>query len=1279
MNSLLHRLAWLRRRLVLVVGARGLFAVWALLLGAGLAAGLLDWARELPNLVRAFLLATILIGAAYLAYRLLLQPLFAPRDDLSLALRVEGEFPQLNDCLASTVQFLRQSADTPNVGSQAMRDRAVAQATQQSEGCDFGRILDRRGAFIAFAAFLLSGAAVAYYGYHYPDYSLTAAKRLADPFGNHTWTRVTMEAPHRVAVERPFAYQARIEGLIPKGAKVQVADQKKIEELVIEEDDDGAFVMVKIPRTKEEGVFRYRVLAGDGSYPRAPGAWHEVQVLPPPSITSFQAVLDFPAYTEEASANVTPLASVPVDLRHLHFVPGTVVRIEAETDRPLASAWIEYHPRFDSDKKEEAVRSIAVAGLFGAPGGLEGLPLAAGEFSVFGRFPARFLDDNSQKIAFDLLPWASGKYRLHLTDNDGLERDYVNEINLEFDSVPTVRLRVDSPHVPWDKAITQLDVSPDAELDFLITASEEKYSLRDVFLEFTRPGREAEHPLIVRIFDHAEMGRILPSLMAGLAAAPPAGDLKIRWQRLEQIPAHWALANRFKPGEIVSLRAGAHDFCDVFFNRAPGRSDEIKLRIVAVKDLLKAEEEALPDAQVQIEEARAKMENALDLLKKVKNSKQFEDVARAIEDQRTAKARLEKLLEDVNKQTMTRKINKLPFSEPGDLMRTVREELEALVDNDLPELEDQLHKAAAKVAGLDRDPDKAKDTEGKDKDGKDKGVKDKDDPLAKATDLQAKATNTLKDLSRLLDPFASLQMMKAKAKDLLLKQEGIRAATDKLQKFKDKLDRGEIPEREKRRAEKEFADEIESTANAQRDLGSKAEDLLKMLEEAAKKREAQKDDLNAGKLKKAFDIGSRAKVPEKMRDAGADLKKKNPLLHETIQEQDKIKTALSKLNDALNDKKLTEDVDRLTKKRKDTNENLDKIEKLREDLEGFKGKVGKAMKIKDAKERAAEMDKIGKEREKIKKDLDEAARELAKLNEPRAAKALEEAAKELDKAGEKMKAGADPGENIDAAMDKLNDANDNLQEEQDQLAREQLAQIADLIKGLKERQDEAIVRGDELQKRVMERKIWSEGLLDTLSGAITTQDGLAKEVKGLTEKLKDAIVFEHIMEKAAKAMERAAEDMGKRKEIAKERQIDAMLKEELDDETKRHADVARNQKLASARLNRLLEAVKDEQPVARKDPPKKDGEKKDMPPPKDGDQPKDAGAGDAIPPIAQLKALKAEQMEIRDRTKDFDSRFPDRDRLVPDAERELRELQDDQLRIHQLFERMTTPAAKKGA
>src|SRR6266536_1236338 len=84
-----QRLARLRRRAVTVALVRG--AAWLLtaVVLTVVVVGLADFRLHLPPLVRAGVLAGLLAGGGALLYRFTLAPLASPRDDLSLALKVE--------------------------------------------------------------------------------------------------------------------------------------------------------------------------------------------------------------------------------------------------------------------------------------------------------------------------------------------------------------------------------------------------------------------------------------------------------------------------------------------------------------------------------------------------------------------------------------------------------------------------------------------------------------------------------------------------------------------------------------------------------------------------------------------------------------------------------------------------------------------------------------------------------------------------------------------------------------------------------------------------------------------------------------------------------------------------------------------------------------------------------------------------------------------------------------------------------------------------------------
>ena len=108
MHTLQHRLASVRRRSRFFVTVRGVGALTAVVVGAAAIIGLTDYAIHLPSLVRAYGLVTILGAAAWVGYRWLVVPFWRRSDDLSLAIQIEDAYPELNDALASTVQFLEQ-------------------------------------------------------------------------------------------------------------------------------------------------------------------------------------------------------------------------------------------------------------------------------------------------------------------------------------------------------------------------------------------------------------------------------------------------------------------------------------------------------------------------------------------------------------------------------------------------------------------------------------------------------------------------------------------------------------------------------------------------------------------------------------------------------------------------------------------------------------------------------------------------------------------------------------------------------------------------------------------------------------------------------------------------------------------------------------------------------------------------------------------------------------------------------------------------------------------
>jgi hypothetical protein len=329
------------------------------------------------------------------------------------------------------------------------------------------------------------------------------------------------------------------------------------------------------------------------------------------------------------------------------------------------------------------------------------------------------------------------------------------------------------------------------------------------------------------------------------------------------------------------------------------------------------------------------------------------------------------------------------------------------------------------------------------------------------------------------------------------------------------------------------------------------------------------------------------------------------------------------------------------------------------------------MKETDPEKKKQELEKVALDQEKLRKDV-ERDREVARLEADRAAKDLGQAAQEMEKAEKQMKAGEDPQDAMEQALDKIEQAQLKLEEEEEELAREQLLKIADQIKGLKERQDAAIKEMERIHKSVVDtNKEWTRGLRISLGDLARTQKGLSDETDSLKTKLKDAIVFEHVLKKAADVMKRASEAMeDRRKDAADLGPLEK--KDDFDAQAKLQEATVKMQEDASRRLGRLLDALKQELAKMEKKDPKEGG----------GDQPEEQKGGlraqDGIPAVAQLKALREEQMEVNERTKAFAERHPDAARLNDDQRAELRELYQDQERLRTIFNEMTAPKEQKG-
>ena len=160
-HPLEQRLTQLRRRVERLLAVYGVCALLAGVLGGAMVLGWLDYLVRFQDRGLRIMASLALSGAVgWTAYRFFYLPRRKRLGDVDLALTVERRFPNLEDRLASAVEFLRQDEDDPTAGSPALRRAVIAQTVAETENLDFDAVLDARpatrAAWMAAAACLLA-------------------------------------------------------------------------------------------------------------------------------------------------------------------------------------------------------------------------------------------------------------------------------------------------------------------------------------------------------------------------------------------------------------------------------------------------------------------------------------------------------------------------------------------------------------------------------------------------------------------------------------------------------------------------------------------------------------------------------------------------------------------------------------------------------------------------------------------------------------------------------------------------------------------------------------------------------------------------------------------------------------------------------------------------------------------------------------------------------------------------------------------------------------------
>jgi hypothetical protein len=1282
----------LRRVVVLRAGS------WLVLLSLGYLGGLafLDYRFQLPALVRALGLVTYLLGLPLLIRRWITRPLSGSGDRQTMALRVERAYPEFNDSLISAVEFMDCDPSDRHT-SVTLRKMAIRRATRKAERYEFDKAVEARGLKRSLFAAIVAFAVAGWLSYSSPDALRASLERIALPFGGRqaaTQTRIEILAPqplpHRMARGEPLDVLLAVRGVIPDRVFVSIkldgspAVEQAYAILLDEATPDAADVTVRVEPTRIPRDFQFRVRAND-----ADTGWQSVQVSPPPVLVpldgrpSPQLRLDYPAYTD------LPSTELPDGSGVIECVAGTRVTLRAATDRTVARAWVGFRP------EQPIVRFLPALSLFGAKpeAAVPGFDLLAAE--VWDDVPVS-LSRNGTLLEATFVPRVPGPYALRFEDDTGLGTTRMFDVRVQPDPPPTVNL--DRPSAGRDSLL----VLPDAELSFAARVQDRQYAIRSVRLEY----RIGPDGLIRSIpwFDAETAGRLIPAaamFMQGAIPLPPVRTLRLRPQQLgfdERLSLSricHADGSPLKAGDMVTILVAADDFDDVTCFKAPGRSHEIELVIVTKPDLEGVEQQAQGNIREELaklhalqREARTKVQDAIQATRNsgTLRPEDLERLGQAEQAQQQIRSRIgspeDGLRTQLDKLRQAAKDNHLPRSATTERLDEAAAELSRLANEELEPLEADLE--AARKANGPMDP---------------LGV-----PLAKAERRQKEVEQTLMSLLERLEPWSGAAGIRGEARSVLNELE---RQVDKAEKRADKVPADTSPEslRPEQKAELEKAavgddrvaergrqlvekmnrlaiekdnavrskleltDQKDAEAQAKRQQGSQA----KHGSEEQKALNRQADDLageakqlresaedlrrEAEALRNAATAGNAEQFKEQLRNAGQLTRQNQPSRAATEQ-----KSAAANLELMLNalEEQQAADADRLTKNLKNADQKLDEIVEKQELLQK---KVREAEKLQDPEKRREELEKLAREQEKLEREARDLAQKLSRNQGERAADELKRAAREMAQAREQLENGDPAGEKIIDALERLDEAQQELdqarQKNQEELMREQAAKFADEIKALRDRMQRLQEEAGRIHGVVKKAGKWERPVRTSLSDLRQQQLALAGEVRTLLEKkFENAAVFGRMLKQSADAMDLAAKRMDNRLDAAEVGPFDPELEGIADN------GIRAQQKLALKRLDQLLDALKPEMPGETQPPPMGGGMLPDMAP---------AGMpiGDQLPPLAQLKALRALQADIAERTEAFDQAHPDRTKLNDDEVAELELLEKMQLDVAELIRTLT--------
>lgn len=1220
MVSPLHeRLAELRAKVRQLLWLYGLSWFTAVLLGTLLFVGCMDWWLHLDDAgVRLILGLGILGASGYVAYRRLITPLKVPMSDIDLALRIERRFPKFRDSLASTIQFLQENQD-PRLGAPELQKRVIDKTLRQAKQIDFEDVVQTKTVQrIAWTALLVCITTALVVGFNQAE-AATALKRLVFPFGSHPWPRQThlqfidknLEAliadpqdPLRVARGDTLELTAinlnhrnrlpndvQLEVKHPDGSITRESMQRTTLRAGEEPTREAAFASLVI-----KAPFQFRAVGGDDQTMD----WFSLEVVPPPVTESLQLRLIPPKYSRQ------PTVKLPAGVGHVEGLVGTRVEIAAKSNKPLSSAVLKIR-----DKDQLPVKIAA--------------------------------DGQQLTAAFQIKEAGIYSYWIDLRDRQ----------NFGNSDAPRYEIRAiqdTPPDIYIDRPATDIQVTANAEVPFRVVAKDD-LGLRELRLRYQ-----------ILEAGKTELSKPVEIPLASLDKHPLQHTHDHVWQ-LESL--------KLAAGTQIQLHAEATDDYDLgpaHIGRSLTRTltivtpeektQELADRQVGLLNDLERAKKQETEIAAQTAELRTQLEKAgtlrpqdVDLLQRIEG--QQRQLSTALQNPQDGMlARSQEILKEFRQ-------NHVEAPETEQRLTQIGNELQRLADEHLAEIEQNLTQARKQSGGTsDADssqkPNGSKTSEqgattskgksseasertktttdkplaestkhqstksttdpnkpdqpnaGKSEDGKPEskttaekapeplraGASPTEQALHKAQQHQQAVSDTLGDL---LQELSQWQDERRAAMDLT----EIRQAQEKINKETADLGQKTVTKSLQELQPQEQAD-LARQGERQQHEAEQLEQLQRRVGEIVKKLESD-DPTAAGRMQDILEQLQQNNTAGKMRDASKQVGENN--IGQATQTQQQVAKELQAIEDALKNRP-SSDLETMVKQLQQTEQELQNLFDQQEEL---LKKTEEAEKLTDPQAKEEQLEQLKKEQEALQKKAEQLARKLQRLQLKSPSEAAQRAADRMEQAQESLgdDAAGEAGEQEQEALDDIEQAQREVAQQREQieerLAFEQLEKVADQIGVLSERQQSVLDETKRLDEAQAARGNWTRAQLKTLRDLAETQRGVRDETASLAEKLTAAEVFALAVKGAARHMELAANRL---------------------DEKQTGSETQRYEQSALQRFKDLVEALKTEK--------QSNAQQQDQPGGNSGGEQQAGPQIDTVAMLAQLKMLRALQVELNE-------------------------------------------------